>query len=85
MLGREGANITIHRPGGGVETGGEYGAEGFVYQELADLFTQDGMFAIAGSWVIGHDEGDSAAGIGVRESSGLITTNTSSFVPHRIE
>src|ERR1700728_4106353 len=32
LLGREGANITLHRPGGDFETPGEYGAEGFVYQ-----------------------------------------------------
>jgi hypothetical protein len=30
LLGREGANITLHQPGNDAETGGDYGAEGFI-------------------------------------------------------
>jgi len=37
-----------------------------------------GKTAVFGSWLI---DGESA-GMGVRESRGLITNNTSSFVPH---
>jgi glutathionylspermidine synthase len=72
LLGREGANITLHRAGGDFETGGAYGREGFVYQEAVDIQ------AVIGSWVIGEE----AAGIGVRESNTPIVTNTSRFVPH---
>jgi hypothetical protein len=35
LLGREGANITISDCGEVIETGGCYGGEGFVYQQLA--------------------------------------------------
>jgi glutathionylspermidine synthase len=81
MLGREGANITLRREDAVIETGGDYGEEGFVYQDLARIPCCDGMFPVVGSWVIGH-EGNVAAGIGVRESHTPITTNSSSFVPH---
>lgn len=82
LLGREGANITLHQGGRNLETPGEYGEEGFVYQDLAPLRSFDGYFPVIGSWVIGHREGDSAAGIGIRESDIPITTNLSRFVPH---
>ncbi len=82
LLGREGANVTLHRPGGDFETAGEYGEEGFVYQDLAPLKSFDGKYPVIGSWVIGHREGDAAAGIGIRESDIPITTNLSQFVPH---
>jgi glutathionylspermidine synthase len=82
LLGREGANVTLHQPGRDFETTGEYGAEGFVYQDLAPLKSFDGKYPVIGSWVIGHREGDAAAGIGIRESDIPITTNLSQFVPH---
>jgi glutathionylspermidine synthase len=82
LLGREGANITLHRPGQNIETGGNYGAEGFVYQDLAPLQPFDDVYPVIGSWLIGHVEGDSAAGMGIRESATPITANTSQFVPH---
>ena len=82
ILGREGANITMHRPGNDLETPGEYGEEGFIYQELAALPTFDGRYPVIGSWVIGHEEGNVAGGMGIRESDSPITTNTSQFVPH---
>ena len=87
LLGREGANITIHQPGRDVETSGDYGEEGFVYQEYAALEAAsaknfDGKFPVIGSWVVGHEEGNVACGIGIRESDGPITTNASQFVPH---
>jgi len=84
LLGREGANITLHQPGKDVETGGDYGAEGFIYQELAPLAQFDGMYPVIGSWVIGHEEGNAAAGMGIREAEMPITTNLSRFVPHVI-
>ena len=82
LLGREGANITLHQPGQDLETGGDYGAEGFVYQDLARIKCFDGAFPVIGSWLVGHAEGDVAAGMGIRESTNPITTNTSQFVPH---
>jgi glutathionylspermidine synthase len=81
LLGREGANVTLHQVGAEISTGGEYGEEGFVYQALAPLRNFEGRHAVIGSWVIGHEEG-SAAGIGIRESDAPIITNTSRFVPH---
>jgi glutathionylspermidine synthase len=81
LLGREGANITLHQPGLDLETDGDYGAEGFIFQELAALNRLNGMHAVIGSWLIGHEE-DSSCGIGIRESESPIITNTSRFVPH---
>ncbi|HEV1287987.1 MAG TPA: glutathionylspermidine synthase family protein [Bryobacteraceae bacterium] len=83
LLGREGANITLHQDGADVETAGSYGAEGFIFQERAALNRMNGMHAVVGSWMIGHNE-DSSCGIGVRESKSPIITNTSQFVPHQI-
>jgi len=82
LLGREGANITLHQPGNEIHTDGEYGEEGFIYQELAQQAVFDGMHAVLGSWVIGHEEGNAAAGMGIRESDAPIISNTSRFVPH---
>lgn len=79
LLGREGANITLHQPGMNLETEGTYGSEGFIFQELAVLDLN--VHAVIGSWLIGH-EPDSSCGIGIRESDSLIVTNTSRFVPH---
>ena len=84
LLGREGANITLHCPGGDFETAGDYGAEGFVYQALAPAKTFDGKTVVIGSWVVGHGE-DCAAGIGIRESDTPVVTNTSQFVPHAFD
>jgi glutathionylspermidine synthase len=82
LLGREGANITLHQPGKDLETGGNYGAEGFIYQDAAQLKSFEGMYPVIGSWVIGHEEGNAAGGMGIRESAMPITTNASQFVPH---
>jgi len=82
ILGREGANITLHQPGNDIETGGEYGEEGYVFQQLAPLKTFDGKYPVIGSWLIGHEEGNVSGGMGIRESDTPITGNTSQFVPH---
>jgi glutathionylspermidine synthase len=76
---REGANVNIWVNGKSLEkTGGEYGEEGFVYQQYAALPDFNGRHPVIGSWLIGGE----AAGMGIRESDGLITGNTSRFVPH---
>lgn len=75
---REGANIRIEANGQTQSSGGEYGAEGFIYQAYAGLPHFEGNYPVIGSWVIG----DMAAGIGIREDNSQITTDTSRFVPH---
>jgi glutathionylspermidine synthase len=82
LLGREGSNITLHQPGQDIETPGNYGAEGFVYQACAPLESFGGKYPVIGSWVIGHEEGNVAGGMGIREADTPIVTNVSQFVPH---
>ena len=48
-----------------------------VYQELHPEVVFEGAHPVLGSWVIGGE----AAGIGVREDRGRITSNGSRFVP----
>ena len=81
LLSREGANIEI-RMGEELacQTGGEYGEEGFIYQELFPLPAFGDTYPLIGSWVIGQEP----AGIGIHEAGGLITDNLSRFVPHLI-
>ena len=79
-LGREGANISVVGAGSEMSTGGVYGAEGFVYQLLDPLPVFDGMRPALGAWVVG----DTSAGLGIRETAGLITDDGAAFVPHRI-
>jgi glutathionylspermidine synthase len=81
LLGREGNNMRIVTPEGPrVQTGGGYGAEGFVFQEFMALPDFDGEYPVLGTWVVG----DESVGLGIRETTALITDDTSSFVPHRI-
>jgi Glutathionylspermidine synthase len=79
-LGREGANISIVAPGMEHRTGGVHGEEGYVYQLFAPLPEFDGYRPVLGAWIVG----DSAAGLGIRESAGLVTDDGAAFVPHRI-
>ena len=81
LLGREGASMRIVTPAGEQETPGSYGEEGYVFQGFDALPDFDGQRPVLGAWVIA----DEAAGLGIRETTGLITDDTSSFVPHRIE
>jgi glutathionylspermidine synthase len=78
LLGREGANVAIHRQGQTHERSGPYGEGAFVYQAFAPLPVFDGNHAVLGSWIIDGE----ARGIGVRESDGPITEDTARFVPH---
>lgn len=65
MLSREGANVSIIKENNLIEeTKGEYGEEGFVFQEYMNLENEFGFTALIGSWIIGGE----AAGIGIRES-----------------
>jgi glutathionylspermidine synthase len=78
LLSREGANVTIHTMKEHVESTGDYGAEGYVFQQLAPIPEIDGKRPIIGSWIIGQEP----AGMGIREADGWVTGNTSRFVPH---
>lgn len=81
LLSREGANVEIVKNGNTIlETAGEYGEEGFIFQEFFPLPEFEGNYAVIGSWVIGQE----AAGIGIRENTTLVTNNTSRFIPHVI-
>ena len=86
LWGREGANVAIVRDGAVVvELPGRYGTEGFVVQEFAPLPAFPGVdgphHPVLGAWVVDGEP----AGLGIRESDGLITDNLSYFVPHTID
>ena len=82
IFGREGANVQVIEAGRVVaETGGEYGAEGYVYQAHAPLPAFGGNYPVIGSWVVAGEP----AGMGIREDATAITTDDSRFVPHFFE
>ncbi len=76
LLGREGAGVTLHPPGADPVVRDEP----CCYQELAPLPDFDGNHVVLGAWVV---EGE-AAGLGIRESAGLVTDEYARFVPHVI-
>lgn len=76
LLGREGAGVTVHEPG----PAPVLREERCCYQELAPLPDFDGNRVVLGAWVVE----DEAAGLGIRESSGLITDEYARFIPHVI-
>jgi glutathionylspermidine synthase len=79
ILSREGANIEIFEEGKVVAlSAGDYGAEGYIYQEYVELPNFMGNRPVIGSWIIG----DTPSGIGIRETNGLIHDNLARFVPH---
>jgi glutathionylspermidine synthase len=80
---REGANIEMHDGSDNAEqSGGEYGEEGHIIQELYMLpnfgTVEDPKYPVIGSWIVG----DTACGMGIREDNSPITKNTSHFLPH---
>lgn len=80
LFGREGEGIVIvdqRKHGAGLPAA----SEPLIYQAFSPLPCFHDHYPMIGSWVIG----DTAAGIGIRESSTLITNNTSYFVPHCFE
>jgi glutathionylspermidine synthase len=81
ILSREGANIDLVMKNISLhKTEGEYGAEGFIYQDLFTLPNFSDHYPVIGSWVIGQEP----AGMGIREANTLVTDNKSRFVPHLI-
>ena len=77
LLGREGAGRHRPRAGRGPRRAA---TSGCCYQELAPLPDFDGNRVVLGAWVVE----DEAAGLGIRESSGLITDEYARFLPHVI-
>lgn len=81
IFSREGSNVSLVKWNETIEENtGDYGAEGYIYQELVDIQSFDGMHPIIGSWIIGGE----SVGIGIRESKSRITNNHSLFAPHII-
>jgi len=81
LLSREGANIDMTAPDGQrIASSGPYAEGPMIRQAYHPLTRFSGGYPLIGSWVIA----DRPAGIGVREDAGLITQNTSRFVPHVI-
>ena len=78
LYSREGANVAITIGGRTLEAGGDYGAEGFVWQRYQELPVFDGAHPVIGAWIVG----DEPAGMGIREDASPITTDASRFVPH---
>ena len=80
---REGANITLVRDGSTIEaTDGPYGGPQIVQALAAEVvFPGDAgerLYPVLGLWMIDQE----CAGMGIRESRGVVTGNFSSFVPH---
>lgn len=81
IFGREGSNVKLQMDTlTSEETDGDYGVEGFVFQQLKLLPSFSNHHPVIGSWVIGGEPG----GIGIRETENYITGNTSMFIPHII-
>lgn len=81
LFSREGANVSLVRDGAVIgQTSGEYGEEGYVFQALSELPSFDGAHPVIGAWLVDGEP----AGMGIRETRGLITNDTSQFVPHVI-
>jgi len=76
IFSREGANVMLD----GVETEGDYGEEGYIYQERHLLPKFEENYTVIGSWLVDG----SPAGISIREDGGPITQDTSRFLPHII-
>jgi len=79
FFGREGSGISLYREAQIVAGNpAPDSSQPAVYQQLAQMAKADGRTAVLGSWVVDGE----AAGMGIRESAGPITANTSTFVPH---
>ncbi|MFE9392266.1 glutathionylspermidine synthase family protein [Streptomyces sp. NPDC006784] len=76
LLGREGAGVTLHEPG----TEPSVRDEPCCYQALCPLPEFDGNRTVLGTWVVDGE----AAGLGIRESAGLVTDEYARFLPHVI-
>lgn len=81
LLSREGANIHVYRDHNPVlSSGGSYGDEGYIGQQLCPPPFVDGHGPVCGVWIVGGK----SCGLGIREDESPITGNLSRFVPHYI-
>ena len=80
IFGREGANVELIGAKHPARAEGPYGAEGYVVQALAQLPAFEGNYPVLGSWIVAGQ----ACGLGLREDTKPITSNTSRFVQHII-
>lgn len=80
LHGREGDNVTIHTPSIDVSQPGDYGAEGWCFQQYEPLPNYDGNHPVLGLWVVNGE----SVGCGIRESDGPITDYYCRFVPNTI-
>jgi glutathionylspermidine synthase len=78
LYSREGANVSITAGGRTIDSPGDYGEEGFIWQAFHELPRFGSNHTVIGSWIVGEEP----AGIGIREDESPITRNTSRFVPH---
>ena len=78
IIGREGANVTLHTIGGKTATTGHYGTYPRVFQQRCLVPNFGGHHAVVGSWIVGG----LPRGMGIRESLSPITESLSGFVPH---
>ncbi|MFC7242747.1 glutathionylspermidine synthase family protein [Catellatospora aurea] len=81
LLGREGANVRIVTAAGEQVTDGIYDTGGHCFQEFRALPSFQGNHVVLGSWII---DGESA-GLGLRESTSLITDGHARFIPHYVD
>lgn len=82
VFGWEGAGIRVHTDAGEVSTApGHTTGQAMIYQQYTPLPTFDGNHPVVGSWIVGG----AAAGIGIRESTSLVTDTDARFVPHYID
>lgn len=78
IFSREGTDVSVVFNGKVIADTIEDEEQRFIYQEFLPLPSFDRRRMLFGSWMVnGH-----ACGVGIRESDGLITGNTSRFVPH---
>ncbi len=81
LFSREGANVElVTHSGEKISEPGPYADSPFIRQKLQPLPKFGHSYTMIGSWVVGN----SAAGIGIREDSTLITKDSSRFLPHII-
>ncbi|MBT2384814.1 glutathionylspermidine synthase family protein [Streptomyces sp. ISL-11] len=76
LLGREGDGVTVHAAGDAPVLRDEP----CCYQQLAPLPEIDGNRVVLGAWVVEEEP----AGLGIRESEGLVTDGYARFLPHVI-
>ncbi|MGI4893793.1 MAG: glutathionylspermidine synthase family protein [Janthinobacterium lividum] len=80
--GWEGAGVRISAPGIEVSSApGHTAGQALVYQQFVELPDFDGNRPVVGSWMIAEH----ASGLGVRESTSLITDTSARFVPHYLK